>query len=249
MKSSLFTLLLCLVFVSSQAQVVINELVASNDSTSNIQDEYGEYDDWVELYNNGSATVDLSGYYITDDSQDPLRWAFPANTSIGANEYLIVWTDKDENNMQVPLHTNFRLNAAGETVLLSDPSGVYVDSVAFPALLTNEAYSRIPNGTGDFKKTASSFNQMNEDINSTENLDRGTFKLYPNPTTDLLTIEFQELPQQGTLEIMDINGVIYSTMELNTSKTELNIKQLATGTYYLKINADSQTVLRPFQKL
>ena len=48
----------------SLSGVVINEFMASNSTTARDQD--GEYDDWIELYNNSSSAIDLSGYYLTD---------------------------------------------------------------------------------------------------------------------------------------------------------------------------------------
>lgn len=49
----------------------INEFMADNDNI--VTDENGEYDDWVEIYNAGSSTVDLSGMYLTDDLNDPTQ--------------------------------------------------------------------------------------------------------------------------------------------------------------------------------
>ena len=60
---------------SSGSALVINELMAENDSF--IQDNYGEYDDWLELYNASGATVDLGGMYLTDDLDDPSKWMIP----------------------------------------------------------------------------------------------------------------------------------------------------------------------------
>ncbi len=51
------------------AQVVINEVLASN--RSNRLDEDGDSSDWLELYNAGSSVVDLTGYSLTDERSDP----------------------------------------------------------------------------------------------------------------------------------------------------------------------------------
>ena len=58
------------------AQLVINEFMADNDST--IQDPCGTgYPDWIELYNAGANTVELGGMYLTDDMNDPTMWMIP----------------------------------------------------------------------------------------------------------------------------------------------------------------------------
>ncbi|MEM6967454.1 MAG: CotH kinase family protein [Bacteroidota bacterium] len=73
--------------------LVINEFMASNDAT--VADQDGEFDDWVELYNNSSTIIDLEGYFLSDDANEPTKWAFPAGTQIASNGYLVVWTDND----------------------------------------------------------------------------------------------------------------------------------------------------------
>ncbi len=47
----------------------INEFCAKN---SMIPDEMGEFDDWIELYNAGQDTVNLSGLYMTNSLLEPL---------------------------------------------------------------------------------------------------------------------------------------------------------------------------------
>ncbi|MHC4477599.1 MAG: PEP/pyruvate-binding domain-containing protein [Planctomycetota bacterium] len=53
----------------------INEFMADNDHV--VQDDFGEYDDWVELYNAGPNAIDLGGMYLTDDMNDPTDWMIP----------------------------------------------------------------------------------------------------------------------------------------------------------------------------
>jgi hypothetical protein len=105
---------------------VINEILASN-TRVNVDPDYNEYSDWVELYNNSSAPVDLSGYVLTDNFNDRAKWVFPAGTSIAANSYLLIWADG--NNMG--LHTGFKLSADGEELALVNIQGQIIDSLTF----------------------------------------------------------------------------------------------------------------------
>ena len=68
--------------------LVINELMASNSSI--IQDPQGQYDDWIEIYNDDSSPIDVSGMYLTDDLDNPTKWQFPASTTIPAGGYILV---------------------------------------------------------------------------------------------------------------------------------------------------------------
>ncbi len=135
----------------ASATVVINELMASNDTTA--ADPQGDYDDWIELYNLSSGSVDLSGMYLSDDRDEPKKWEFPAGTTIAASGRLLVWAD-DDGDDSPGLHTSFKLSAGGESVVLSDTdanSNAVLDSVDYPELETDQSYGRDPEGTGPFR--------------------------------------------------------------------------------------------------
>jgi|LSQX01.1.fsa_nt_gb hypothetical protein len=77
------------VTLSSFSQpLVINEFMSSN--TSTIADDDGEFNDWIEIYNSGSATVNLNGYGLSDNHSKPFKWIFP-NISIDPGQHLLVW--------------------------------------------------------------------------------------------------------------------------------------------------------------
>ena len=123
--------------------LVINELIASNQNT--ITDEFAEFDDWVEIYNPTGESIDLAGYFLSDNPNNLMKWMFPVTapgeTEIAANGYLIIWCDNTVE--QGPLHTNFRLSADGEAVYLTGPDGVTViDSIEFGAQQTDISYGR-----------------------------------------------------------------------------------------------------------
>jgi len=132
--------------------VVVNEVVASNDGIALDQD-FGGTGDFVELYNVGPDTADLTGYSLSDDADDPEKWLFPAGTAIPAGGYLLVFCD-DANLAGQDLHTSFGLSASGEDVVLYDTvAETVIDQTTFPSLPTDESWSRIPNATGAFEHT------------------------------------------------------------------------------------------------
>lgn len=99
------------------SQIVINELQSSNYST--IKDEFGEFPDWVELYNNGSSTINLAGWSISDDSSLPQKWVFPDITIAPDNYVMVFASGKDI--IQVPVYWNTILDA-GDSVKYLVPS-------------------------------------------------------------------------------------------------------------------------------
>ncbi len=142
--------------VIDQTDLVINELMASNSSTAS--DENGEFDDWVEIYNNSSESINLLGYYLSDDSSNLSKWEFPEIT-LGAGEYLTLWLDDDTE--QGDNHVNFKLSASGEDLLLSNSQMSLINLVTFGEQISDMSFGRSPNGTGDFKTLTPSFGASN----------------------------------------------------------------------------------------
>jgi hypothetical protein len=126
--------------------IVVNELLASNDATNT--DENGDYDDWVELLNIGTKTVDLTGWTMADDPDEEEPWSLPSGLTLGAGEFLLIWADKEEE--QGDLHASFKLSGDGETVILWDSTGAVHEQVDFGTQDTDVSWARIPDGTGDF---------------------------------------------------------------------------------------------------
>ena len=115
-----FVSLLFSVNIFSQS-VLINEFMASNSSV--LTDKDGEYSDWIEIHNTTSSDINLSGWSLTDDKSDSLKWVFP-QVNLNASGYLIVFASgKNLTDTQTELHTNFKLAAEGEYLALFDPDG------------------------------------------------------------------------------------------------------------------------------
>lgn len=116
---------------ANSQSISINEILASNASLD--YDDFFEYDDWIELYNDGGI-LDLAGHYLTDDADSLTKWMFPLDdpglTTILPNSHVRLWCDKDE--QQGSDHTNFKLSGEGETIYFIDPDGMTIlDSVAY----------------------------------------------------------------------------------------------------------------------
>ncbi len=88
--------------------VFVNEVVSQN--ATGLQDASGAFPDWVELYNAGGEAVDLEGYWLTDDVEDPFKWQFPAGATIEPGDFLVVFCDEDPSTAG-ELHASFNLGA------------------------------------------------------------------------------------------------------------------------------------------
>lgn len=102
--------------------------------------------DWIELHNPSSSTVDVSGWYLTDDRQDPTAWRIPRGTSIGPAGYLVF--DEDD------FGASFRLSSLGEEVWLfaADPTGAlsgYTHGFDFGAQFNGVSFARHRTSLGE----------------------------------------------------------------------------------------------------
>ncbi len=122
--------------------LVISELCPTNRTT--IADEDGEYSDWIELYNGGNLKVDLSNYALSDDQSNPVKWRFPQGASIEPGAYYLVFASgKNRSGADgTHPHTNFRLSAEGETVILSDILRQMVDRVTYDLMEDDTSFGR-----------------------------------------------------------------------------------------------------------
>lgn len=146
-------LLVTLVFSSVYGQqntVVINEFMADN--TSVITDESGKYEDWIELYNCGKEPVNIGGWFITDDFDEPRKFRIREgsnSTIIQPNTHLLLWADDDwEEGI---LHLEFKFSRQGEQIAIFGTDGkTLIDSVSFKMQQPNHSMGRLPDGASEW---------------------------------------------------------------------------------------------------
>jgi hypothetical protein len=152
-----------------QGQLYINEFLASNVITNPDNHDFDDYSDWLELYNDGDSTVDLGGYFLTDNLNRPGKWRIPANTVIGAKGFLFFWADGHDDvpgktyirpwmlqwppNLPISYtfttnsyHLGFRLSKEGEELGLYDPDTILVDKVVYGQQWPDVSRGRKPDG-------------------------------------------------------------------------------------------------------
>lgn len=126
----------------------LNEVQAQN--LTGPMDNFSERDPWIELYNAGTNTISLDGFYLGTNYANPTQWAFPAGASVAPGQFLVVWLDgQSAQTSGAFLHTDFRLAASGSTLALSryvDSQPQIVDFLNFPALPANYSYGDVPDG-------------------------------------------------------------------------------------------------------
>lgn len=223
--------------------VVINELVASNDSSSLIVDAANEADDWIELYNNTSEVIDLSDAYLSDDLDNLLKWQFPPTTTIEGGGYLIIWADQQED--QPGLHCNFKLNKTSDQLILSNADLSNIDQTEFSDQSTNIAYARTPNGIGPFIAKSSTFGANNDNgwPVSTDDLSLDvSVNIFPVPAKEYLQVSIQKDTYNGEY-IVDLFSITGQKLQRQVTTTAndvlLDLKGQSSGFYLLRIQDET----------
>lgn len=212
--------------------VVINELMSVNVSTVN--DPEGQFDDWIEFYNNTTNYLDLGNLFLSDNYATPFKWDIPENTLIAPNSFLIVWADNDV-AVTAP-HANFKLGSAGEELTLSTATGTVIDSVTFPALVDWVSYGRFPNGTGSFTTMFPTHNATNSLVGIAETKFQDDLKFFPNPTNGTLNLILANT-NIDEVQIMDLTGkLVYSISPSATTKFEVDMSGFENGVYLIQVN-------------
>lgn len=129
------------------AQVVINEYSCAN--LNRFPDNFGKYEDWIELYNRDTVEVNIGGYYLSDNKNKPTKWQIPAGTKIPGKGFRVFWASGRDTAMALGLHTNFRLTQTKndpERLLLANPAGIVIDQVTINKTKLNLSRGRATDG-------------------------------------------------------------------------------------------------------
>lgn len=201
--------------------VVINELMPSNNNY--LTDNYGDYDDWLELFNPNPYSVNLSDCSLKLGTN---QWTIPNGTVIEPNGYLLFWMDNEE--YQGKDHASFKLPNSGNSIILSDPNDGLIDFVNYTTTATDSSYGRFPNGSSTFGFFSYPTPRQNNDISFIENnpIIQSSLGVYPNPTNGMLN-----LTRITDIEIYSLDGKIVLA---ETQTNMLDLSNLENGTYILR---------------
>jgi hypothetical protein len=236
--------------ITASSGLVINEVSAQNNV---YEDNAGETDDWIEIYNNGTETIDIANYFITDNLGNKTKHKIlegqNGETLIAPGTYKILWADEDV--IQGPLHLNFKLSADGEEVGFYQMVGSTlqtIDEVTFGNQNRAPSYSRIPNITGPFVLTGLQ-TPMEENIFEEPEVQTGvenkldeSVRIYPNPTRAGFRID---CPNGKTeIDIYTSTGIPIQQISGYTSGDEITLDDDAQGFYLVRIVINGKAVTK-----
>lgn len=200
---------------AQNAALYINEILADN--STGIQDEFDEFPDWIELFNSGTASINLEGYSLSDDPNDSLKWVFP-KLLLSPGQYLHVFASgKDIFNP--PLIWSTVIDRGDEWKYL-------VPDASTPSTWQSTSYTDT-----DWNSGISGFGFGDNDDSTL--IDKGSISVYLRTT---FSIENLAAIEQGILHIdyddafvAYLNGTEVSRDNLGTPGTEVAFDQPATN--------------------
>lgn len=137
----------------TSAQVVINEYSATNLKT--YPDNYGKFEDWIELYNTGDTEVSLAGWYLSDNDSKPAKWKIPAGVKIESKGFLIVFASGRNEFKDGFLHADWKLNQTEQEdfLILSKPDKIIVDKYKLAIIQQEQSICRKNDGSPEWVYT------------------------------------------------------------------------------------------------
>jgi spore coat protein H len=182
--------------------LVINEFCAGNQSV--IADNFGEYDDWIEIYNKGKSPIWLGNKFLSDNLLNRDKWKMPY-TYLNPGAFILIWADGQPE--QGDRHANFRLDINSEEIGLFDaPSTGFhlIDKITYSQQITDHSFARAIDGgifwEDEISPTPGRSNHIPLFVQDPVSKDE--IIVYPNPVTGDIVFFSTEL----SVRLSDIYG-------------------------------------------
>lgn len=221
--------------IDAVADLVINEFMADNDGA--ISDQAGDFEDWLELFNNTSDSLFLGDYFLTDDMTDPTQWQMPSEY-ISAGGFKLIWASGD--TTKGLNHSNFKLSKGGEEIGLFKVNGANLDTadyISFSTQSTDVSYGREYDASPNWIFfTNYTPNASNGGI-GLEEIEKTGILVYPNPYQNRL---FLNNPTENAASIIVYSsiGKVLEQFELQAFETKEWKDNSAPGIRIIKIQTE-----------
>ena len=208
--------------------LVLNEWMANNTNTT--ADEHGEYNDWIELYNNTNQAINIGGYFLSNKANEATKYKFP-QMQINAHDYLIVWADED--TLQGNLHLPFKLDSERDDIILSRPDTSTIDYFYHHNVDSNITMARIPNGLGNIALAVSTFESSNLPYLKLEENAKIDLLIFPNPCVNFVSIKnINEAIEY--IDLVDLDGKKLERFNTENRHLEIDFSNYKSSIYFLK---------------
>ena len=208
----------------------------------------GDHYEFIEITNNGSETVDLTGVYFRELG---ITYRFPDGSHVAPHEAILLCSDSlafvDYYRM-VPFGQYTRkLSNKSENLVLADAWGNVIDEVCY---YDTEPWPVQADGDGPYLE----LKNLDSDNSLAENWTIGNdltevpewaatqpVALYPNPTNGMVHLEVREAIVH--CQVMDLTGNVVLCIKPLQPDIDIDLSSLSSGLYLLKIQTvDGRTL-------
>jgi len=214
-------------------------------------------DDWIELYNPNSSSIDLSNWQIKDND-DSHVFIIPQGTLIEGDGYLVIVKDELDFTSVYPNiiyigELGFGLGSS-DSVRLYNSTGTIQDVVAYESvtpwpicadttgntleLITSNVDNSLPENWDCVNENGSP-NRINSKTQSVEDFSNDSILVYPNPVKSIVYIG--QTNDKFDIEVYSILGQkVASVMATN----QLDLSRYDEGVYFLRIKIKNNTIVK-----
>jgi hypothetical protein len=214
-------------------------------------------DDWIELYNPNSSSIDLSNWQIKDND-DSHVFIIPQGTLIEGDGYLVIVKDEFDFTSVYPNiiyigELGFGLGSS-DSVRLYNSTGTIQDVVAYESvtpwpicadttgntleLITSNVDNSLPENWDCVNENGSP-NRINSQTQSVEDFSNDSILVYPNPVKSIVYIG--QTNDKFDIEVYSILGQkVASVMATN----QLDLSRYDEGVYFLRIKIKNNTIVK-----
>ena len=163
-------LTLCLTAgAQSQDAMRLNEYLVVN--TDDFQDDFGQQNAWIELFNSSDGTVDIAGCFLSDDPANLKKYAIPGGdlmTKVKPRQHILFWADNKP--YRGTFHVSFDLANAKEIIFTKGDGKTIIDRIPVRHDLgENVTFGRIEDGIGSTDGSSQGWAVMERTSPSTNN--------------------------------------------------------------------------------
>ena len=225
-----------------------------------------EAGDWIEIWNKTNGSLNLSGYKFRDDNNSHI-YNFPSGTILNPQERIVVFNDAINFTIQHPGVTrkvgpfNFSLDGNGDAVRLYNSSDRLIQSLWYD---DDGNWPTCADGEGATLELVTDFDQPRDisdysswrcgcpkgspaaafvntcGVGIGEVISTNTFRVWPNPASDVLYFEAQS--GNATFHIVSVDGKTIKSGSLNGTTQQIDVADLPSGIYVISIAKDGEVL-------
>lgn len=221
--------------IDAVGELVINEFMADNDGA--ITDQHGDYEDWIELYNNSNDSIFLGDYFLSDDITEPDQWQMNAEY-LPAGGFKLIWASGD--TTKGTNHSNFKLSKGGEEIGLFKQNAANLDTadyISFGSQSTDVSYGREYDASPNWIFFNNSTPDASNGTIGLKEIENSGLLIYPNPYQSRLIIE-NPTEEKASIVIYSSIGQVLEKVELMAHERMEWNDRFSSGIRIVKIQSE-----------